>query len=87
MNPIEHLWDVVERSIHTQKRAPTNTRDQGATIQMAWLNISPEVFGPLVESIPRQVAALRRAEQVLHDTRYLSHDFWHFRVEGRNNPA
>ena len=61
MNPIKHLWDVVERSIHTQNPAPTNTRELWAAIQTAWLNISPEVFRPLVESMPRRVAALRRA--------------------------
>jgi transposase len=27
MNPIKHLWDVVERSIRTQNLAPTNTRE------------------------------------------------------------
>jgi hypothetical protein len=58
--PIEHLWDVVERSIHTQNPAPTNNRELWAAIQTAWLNISPEVFRPLVESMPCRVAAFRR---------------------------
>jgi hypothetical protein len=61
MNPIEHLWDMVERPIRTEDTAPTNTRGLWAPIQTAWLNISPEVFRPLVESMPRRFAALRRA--------------------------
>jgi hypothetical protein len=40
MNPTEHLWDVVERSIHTQNPAPAKTRELWVAIQTAWLNIS-----------------------------------------------
>jgi hypothetical protein len=63
MNPIKHLWDVVERTIRTHNPAPTNTRELWAAIQTAWLNVSPEVFRPLVESMPRRVAALCRARR------------------------
>jgi hypothetical protein len=38
--------------------APTNTRELWVAVQTAWLNISPEVFHPLVESMPSLVAAL-----------------------------
>ncbi|KAJ8890417.1 hypothetical protein PR048_009925 [Dryococelus australis] len=41
MKPIEPLWDIVERAIHTQDPAPRNTRELWAAIQTAWLNISP----------------------------------------------
>jgi hypothetical protein len=52
---------MVERPIRTEDTAPTNTRELWAPIQTAWLNISPEVVRPLVESMPRRVAALRWA--------------------------
>ncbi|KAJ8869292.1 hypothetical protein PR048_030866 [Dryococelus australis] len=42
VNPIEHLWDVVERAIRTQDPALRNTRELWAAIRTAWLNISPE---------------------------------------------
>lgn len=41
MNPIEHLWDVGERSIHAEDPAPMNIRDLQSDI--VWLNISPEI--------------------------------------------
>ncbi|KAJ8896536.1 hypothetical protein PR048_001880 [Dryococelus australis] len=55
--PNPALWDVVERAIRTQDPAPRNTRKLWAAIHKAWLNISLEVFRPLVESMPRQVTA------------------------------
>lgn len=58
MNPIEHLWDEVERSIRTQDPAPTNSRELWAAIQTIWLSTSPEVFRPLVESMPHRGTAL-----------------------------
>jgi hypothetical protein len=56
MNPVEHLWDMVERSIHTHNPALTNARELWVAIQMVWLNISLEVFHPLVEFMPRRLA-------------------------------
>jgi hypothetical protein len=61
MIPIVLLWDVVGRSIRTQNPVPTNTRELRTAVQSTWLNISLEVFRPLLDSMPLQVAALRRA--------------------------
>jgi hypothetical protein len=80
MNPIEHLWDVVERSIRTQNPAPTNIRELWAAIQTAWLNISPESSVHLWNRCHVELLHFAGLEGVLHDTRYLSHDFWHFSV-------
>jgi hypothetical protein len=41
-------------------RASTNIWELWAAIQTAWLNISPEVFRPLVEWMPRRAVALCR---------------------------
>ena len=57
MSPFEHLWDVVDPPEILHLQIPRNW----VTIQMAWLNIPPDVFRPLVEAMLRQVAALRQA--------------------------
>jgi hypothetical protein len=44
---------MVERPIHSENPAPTTTREQGTAIQTTWLNISTEVFRPLVQSMLR----------------------------------
>ncbi|KAJ8898392.1 hypothetical protein PR048_003752 [Dryococelus australis] len=61
MNLIEYLWDVEKRAIRTRDPAPRNIRELWAVIHTVWLDISPEIFRPLVESMPRQVTALLRA--------------------------
>lgn len=38
MRPIENLWDVVERFIHIQDPAPSNTMELWAAIEMSWFN-------------------------------------------------
>ncbi len=54
LNPIEHLWDVVEREIHIMDVQPTivqQLRDADA-IMSIWTKISEECFQHLVESMP-----------------------------------
>ncbi|KAL7866152.1 hypothetical protein SRHO_G00113990 [Serrasalmus rhombeus] len=60
MSPIEVLWDVVERCINTRDPALTNSMELlgGYPDGIININIPPDVFPPLVEVMPRQVAAL-----------------------------
>ncbi|GIY17376.1 hypothetical protein CDAR_1601 [Caerostris darwini] len=62
MNPIENLWDIIERSVRAQNPAPSTLSQLWTSIETAWLNIPAEDFQRLVESMPRRVAALRRAK-------------------------
>jgi len=57
-NPIEHLWDVVERDVH-----PTNLHQLQDGILSIWANISKECFQHLVESMPRRIKAVLKATQ------------------------
>jgi len=52
LNPVEHLWDVVERELH-----PTNLRQLQDAFLSIWANISKECFQHLVESMPRRIKA------------------------------
>ena len=64
LNPIEHLWDMVEREIpcpshHVQ---PTNLQQLHHAIMSFWTKISEECFQHLVESIPRRIKAVLKAK-------------------------
>lgn len=61
-SPIEHLWDTIERSVRAQNTAPETLSQLGTAAETAWFSISTRDFPRLVEFMPRQVTALRRAK-------------------------
>ncbi len=62
LNPIEHLWDVVEREIHIMDVQPTNLQQLRDAIMSIWTNISEECFQHLVESMPRIIKAVLKTK-------------------------
>ncbi len=52
LNPIEHLWDVMEREYQQLRDA----------IMSIWTNISEECFQHIVESMPRRIKAVLKAK-------------------------
>ncbi len=68
LNPIEHLWDVVEREIHIMDIQPTNLQQLRDAIMSIWTKISEECFQHLVESMPHRIKALLKAK--VGPTRY-----------------
>ncbi len=62
LNPIEHLWDVVEREIHIMDVQPTNLQQLRKVIMSIWTKISEECFQNLVESISRKIKAVLKAK-------------------------
>ncbi len=62
LNPIEHLWDVVEREIHIMDVQPTNLQQLRDAIMSIWTNISEECFQHLVESMPQRIKAVLKAQ-------------------------
>ncbi len=63
LNPIEHLWDVVEREINIMDVQPTNLQQLCDTIMSIWTKISEECFQHLVESMPRRIKAVLKAKR------------------------
>ncbi len=61
-NPIEHLWDVVEREICIMNVQPTNLQQLRDATMSIWTKISEECFQHLVESIPRRIKAFLKAK-------------------------
>ncbi len=64
LNPIEHLWDVVEREIHIMDVQPTNLQQLCEAIMTILTKISEERFQHLVESMPRRIKAVLKTKAV-----------------------
>jgi transposase len=58
LNPIEHLWDVLERKVRAHKPHPKNLNELMEVLLEEWGKIEPEVLTNLVESMPRRVQAV-----------------------------
>ncbi len=63
LNPIEHLWDVVEREIRIMDVQPTNLQQLCDAIMSMWTKTSEECFQHLVESMPRRIKAALKAKR------------------------
>ncbi len=64
LNPLEHLWDVVEREIHIIDVQPKNLQQLRDAIMSILTNISEECFQHLVESMPRRIKVVLKAKVV-----------------------
>ncbi|KAI5624640.1 hypothetical protein C0J50_15786, partial [Silurus asotus] len=62
LNPIEDLWDVVEREIRIMDVQPTNLQQLRDAIMSIGTKISEECFQDLVESMPRRIKAVLKAK-------------------------
>ena len=62
LNPIEHLWDVVEQEIRIMDVRSTNPQQLRDAFMSIWTNISEECFQHLVESMPRRIKAVLKAK-------------------------
>ncbi len=62
LNPIEHLWDVVEREICIMDVQSTNRQQPRDAIMLIWTKISEECFQHLVESMPRRIKEVLKAK-------------------------
>jgi len=58
LNPIEHLWDVVERELCALDVHPTNLHQLQGIILSIWANISKECFQHLVEPMLHRIKAV-----------------------------
>jgi transposase len=68
LNPIEHLWDVLERRIRARPTHPRNLEELMDALTEEWETIEPDVLRNLVESMPRRVQAVIEANG--YPTRY-----------------
>jgi len=64
LNPMEHLWDVVEWELSALDVHPTNLHQLQDAILSTWANISKECSQHLVESMPRRINAVLEVKGV-----------------------
>ena len=62
LNPIEHLWDELERQIGKRDSPPVSERELAGILQEEWEKISDAVFQKLILSMNSRVKAVQRAE-------------------------
>ncbi|XP_076147537.1 olfactory receptor 8A1-like [Alosa pseudoharengus] len=53
-NPIEHLWDVLDKQVRSMKAPPHNLQDLKDLLLLSWYQIPQHSFRGLVESMPRR---------------------------------
>ncbi len=62
LNPIEHLWDVVEREFRIMDVKLTNLQQLRDAIMSIWTKISEECLQHLVESMPQRIKSVLKAK-------------------------
>jgi hypothetical protein len=55
LNPIEHLWDELERQIRKRDPSPVSERELAVILQEEWEKISDAVFQKLILSMNSRV--------------------------------
>ena len=55
LNPIEHLWDELERRLRARPSHPTSVSDLTNVLVAEWKQVPAATFQHLVESLPRRV--------------------------------
>ena len=58
LNPIEHLWEELERRLHSQPNRPSSLQALTSAVMDAWKSIPMATYQKLVESLPRRVQAV-----------------------------
>ncbi|CAB4407619.1 unnamed protein product [Rhizophagus irregularis] len=68
LNPIENLWDELDRQVRAHRPLPTNRESLCQILREKWSNIDAGKYQNLVDSMPRRVAAVINNKG--HPTKY-----------------
>ncbi|KAJ4429997.1 hypothetical protein ANN_22201 [Periplaneta americana] len=74
LNPIEHLWDELNRRLRSREMRPTSIVQLSAILQEEWRRIPVDILHKLVESMPDRVAAVILFNDAVSITRLFSVD-------------
>ena len=61
LNPIEHIWDLLDRRVRARAIPPRNVRELAGALVEEWGNISQQELANLVQSMRRNTAVLNAA--------------------------
>ncbi|KAK3543802.1 hypothetical protein QTP70_028095, partial [Hemibagrus guttatus] len=59
LNPIQHLWDVLDKEVRSMEAPPLNLQDLKDLLLTSWCQIPQHTFRDLVESMPCRYALER----------------------------
>ena len=62
MNLIEHVWDMLDRKVRSQRRLPSNLDDLWRILQEEWNNLNIGAIQGHYDSMPRRVEELKAAK-------------------------
>ena len=62
LNPIEHLWDELERRLRARPKRPTSVPDLTNALVAEWKQVPTAMFQHLVKRLPRRVEAVIEAK-------------------------
>ena len=61
LNPIEHMWDEIQRRLNEEQPSPTTADELSGASQRVWTFISIAFINRLVNSMYRRCAAVINA--------------------------
>jgi transposase len=61
LNPIEHIWDLLDRRVRTRAIPPRNVWELAGALVEEWGNISQQELANLVQSMRRSCTAVLNA--------------------------
>ncbi len=62
LNPIENLWDVLEKTLHSGPTLPSSIQDLGEKLMQLWMGINVVTLQKLIEMMPRRMRAVIKAK-------------------------
>ncbi|CDQ97524.1 unnamed protein product, partial [Oncorhynchus mykiss] len=65
LNPIEHIWDIMSRSIHQRHVAPQTVQELADALVQVWEEIPQETICHLIRSMPRRCREARGGHTLL----------------------
>ena len=61
LNPIEHLWDELERRVRRRIPLPTSEAELFSFLEEEWYNLDESVYQNLINSMPNRILAVKKA--------------------------
>uniref|UniRef100_A0AAZ3RNS9 Tc1-like transposase DDE domain-containing protein n=1 Tax=Oncorhynchus tshawytscha TaxID=74940 RepID=A0AAZ3RNS9_ONCTS len=61
-NPIEHVWDLLDRRVRARAIPPRNVQELAGALVEEWRNISQQDLANLVQSTRRRCTAVLNAD-------------------------
>ena len=62
LNPIENLWDVLEKALRSGPTLPSSMQDLGEKLIQHWTEINLVTLQKLIETMPQRMSAVIKAK-------------------------